>query len=215
MQDTPNNENIIKMQNNIIIALTDILENRNKETSGHIERVIKYQKLLINAMKERGTYINDLKALDLNMLDFSARLYDIGKIFIPQAILNKHDKLSFNEFEIIKTHALEGERIIDQIASRTEADPEFLRYAKLYAGYHHERWDGKGYPRRLDRLNIPIQGRIMAIIDVYDALVSERPYKKPFTPEEAVKIIMDSTGEMFDPLIADVFFDIKEKFFTT
>jgi len=213
MPDTPDNEKTMKMQNNIVIALTDILENRNKETSGHIERVIKYQKLLIDAMKKHGTYINDLKALDLDMLNFSARLYDIGKIFIPQAILNKHDKLTNNEFDIIKTHALEGERIIDQIASRTKADSDFLRYAKLYAGYHHERWDGNGYPRRLDRLNIPIQGRIMSVIDVYDALVSERPYKKPFTPEEAVKIIMDSTGEMFDPLIVDVFYEVKEQFF--
>ena len=112
----------------------------------------------------------------------------------------------------MKTHAMEGEKIVDQIITRTGSAGEYLQNAKLFAGYHHERWDGKGYPHRLDRLNIPIQGRIMAIIDVYAALVSERPYKKPFSSEEAVKIIMDSTGEMFDPLIAETFYEVRKEF---
>jgi len=212
MQETSDIDKTIKLQSEFISAVTSILENRSKETTGHIERTVKYIKILINAMKERKTYSNDLKELDLDVLYYSARFYDIGKILIPDSILNKHEKLTVNEFEIIKTHALEGEKIISQIITQSGNDSLLLRYAKLFAGYHHERWDGKGYPRRLDRLNIPIQGRIMSVIDVYDALISERPYKKPFTPEEAVKIIIDSSGEMFDPLIADVFFDIREKF---
>jgi len=231
-------EKTSQLKNSVISALTDIIENRSKETCGHIERTEKYLKILVNAITEHGIYINDLKELDLDILYSAARLYDIGKIFIPESILKKPDKLTQDEFEIMKTHTIKGERVIDQIISGVSGAPdktnidgtaeaaaktgtfavsgeaysEFLRYAKLCAGYHHERWDGKGYPRRLDRLKIPIHGRIMAVIDVYDALISERPYKKPFTPEEAAKIIIDSSGEMFDPLIADAFFESRQKF---
>jgi putative two-component system response regulator len=111
----------------------------------------------------------------------------------------------------MKTHTLEGEAIIDHIAARTD-DVEFLHNAKLFAGNHHERWDGRGYPRGLAETDIPFQGRVMAIADVYDALVSERPYKKAFPPEKAVEIIMESAGRQFDPLIANVFYEVRDKF---
>ena len=111
----------------------------------------------------------------------------------------------------MKTHAEEGERIIDKIVSRS-GNETFLHYAKLFAGYHHERWDGKGYPYGLAGTDIPLQGRIMAFADVYDALISERPYKKPFTHEEAVKIIMENAGTQFDPFIADVFYEVRDQF---
>jgi putative two-component system response regulator len=110
----------------------------------------------------------------------------------------------------MKTHVTEGEQIINQIISRT-GNEVFLYNAKLFAGYHHERWDGKGYPYGLDGKNIPIQGRIMAFADVYDALISERPYKKPVSHEEAVKIIMENSGTQFDPLIADVFYSVRDQ----
>jgi putative two-component system response regulator len=106
---------------------------------------------------------------------------------------------------------LEGERIIDEIIAQT-GEGEFLKNAKLFAGYHHERWDGKGYPHGLTGKNIPLQGRIMAIADVYDALVSERPYKKAYTHDEAVAIIMENAGTQYDPKIAEVFFEVNEKF---
>jgi len=111
----------------------------------------------------------------------------------------------------MKTHAVEGERIIDEIIART-GDGDFLRNAKLFAGYHHERWDGKGYPRGLKGTDIPLHGRIMAVVDVYDALVHDRPYKKAFTAEEAVKIITDNSGTHYDPKIIDVFYDLREQF---
>ena len=208
-------ERTAQLQNlldSMVIVLADIIMSRDKAMSGHIERTTRCLKILIDAMIRRGKYVNDLKTFDLDIFCSSARLYDIGKIFISDTILTKPEKLTNEEFEIMKTHALEGEHIIDQIESLTETNMEFLNHAKLFAGYHHERWDGKGYPRKLDRLNIPVHGRIMAVIDVYDALVSKRPYKNPFTPEEAVRIIMDSAGEMFDPLIVEVVFEVKEQF---
>ena len=202
---------LLNLQNGIVFVLADMVENRDKGTGGHVERTTAYIKILIDTMIARGVYVSEIGGTDLDLLISSARLHDVGKISISDVILNKPGKLTDEEFEIMKTHAAEGERIIGQIISRTE-DVAFLRNARLFAGYHHERWDGKGYPRGLEKTNIPLQGRIMAVVDVYDALVSERPYKKPFAPEEAVKIIMHSTGKQFDPLIADMFYEVREQF---
>jgi putative two-component system response regulator len=107
-----------------------------------------------------------------------------------------------------------GERIIEQMVKMT-GDVEFLQNAKLSAAYHHERWDGLGYPYGLKEMDIPLHGRIMAIVDVYDALTSDRPYKKAFSDEEATRIIMDEAGKQFDPDIAKVFFEIKSQFEVT
>ena len=201
------------LQNSIVYVLSDMVENRDKGTGGHVDRTTKYIQILVEAMIARGVYADELKEIDLDLFISSARLHDVGKISISDVILNKPAKLTDEEFEIMKTHSAEGERIIDQIVSRTETEGvEFLRNAKLFAGYHHERWDGKGYPHGLKETDIPLQGRIMAIADVYDALVSERPYKKPFTAEEAVNIIMESAGKQFDPLISEVFFEAREQF---
>jgi len=136
----------------------------------------------------------------------------VGKIAISDTILNKPGKLTDEEFAIMKTHAIEGERAIDKIASRTN-DVDFLKNARLFAGSHHERWDGTGYPRGLAGTDIPLQGRLMAIADVYDALMSERPYKKTFTEEDTVRIIMEGAGKHFDPIVAGVFFEVRDKFF--
>jgi len=201
-----------KLQNSMVFVIADMIENRDEGTGSHIERTTTYIRILIDAMLARNIYAIELSVMDLDLLCSSARLHDVGKIAIPDAVLNKPGKLTAEEFEIMKTHAIQGERIIDQMASHVGSDVEFLTNAKLFAGYHHERWDGKGYPRGLDRLNIPLQGRIMAVVDVYDALVSKRPYKEPFTPAEAVRIIMDSSGEMFDPLIVEVFNEVKDLF---
>jgi putative two-component system response regulator len=146
---------------------------------------------------------------DIEKIISSSRMHDLGKISITDTIINKPGKLTDNEFEIMKGHASEGERIIDEIISRTE-EGDFLYNAKLFAGTHHERWDGKGYPRGLKGTEIPLQGRIMAIVDVYDALVSERPYKKAFPEEEAIRIIMQNAGTHFDPKIADLFFEVRD-----
>ena len=201
-----------KLQNGIVFVVADMIEKRDKGTGGHVDRTATYLKILIDAMMVHGAYTDEIIDMDWDLLISSARLHDVGKISIPDSVLNKPDKLTNEEFEIMKTHSMEGENIIDQIALRTGSNMEFLHNAKFFAGYHHERWDGQGYPRGLEGVNIPLQGRIMAIVDVYDALTSERPYKKPFTSEESVAIIMDNAGKQFDPLIAEAFYNARDKF---
>jgi len=199
------------LQNAIIFGFADLVENRDHATGGHVGRTAIYIKILANAMVERGVYADEIKEFDMELFVSSARLHDVGKIVISDLILNKPGKLTDEEFNIMKTHTTEGEHAIDQIASRTD-DLEFLRNARLFAGSHHERWDGNGYPRGLEGAAIPLQGRVMAFVDVYDALVSERPYKKPFSADEANNIIRESAGKQFDPLIAEVFYEIKDQF---
>ena len=200
-----------RLQNGIVFVLADMVENRDKGTGGHVERTASYLKILFNAMITRGLFDLEKSPLDMESLVSSSRLHDVGKISISDTILNKPGKLTDEEFAIMKTHAAEGVRIIDQIISRTE-DVEFLRNAKLFAGYHHERWDGNGYPYALRETAIPFLGRIMAIVDVYDALVSERPYKKPFSHEEAVRIITENAGKQFDPCMIEVFNEVERQF---
>jgi len=200
-----------RLQNSIVSVLANMVENRDKGTGGHIERTSAYIKILILEMKKREIYPDEINRWDVEKIISSARMHDLGKISITDVIMNKPGKLTDEEYEIMKTHALEGERIIDEIIAQT-GEGEFLNNARLFAGCHHERWDGKGYPYGLRGTEIPLQGRIMAIVDVYDALVSERPYKKAFTDEEAVQIIEQNSGTHYDPAIVSVFMKVKEQF---
>jgi putative two-component system response regulator len=204
-------EQLQRLQNGIVFVLADMVENRDTGTGGHRERTAQYLKILIDALKARGLSLDMLSKLDLDLLISSARLHDIGKITISDTVLNKPGKLTDEEYAIMKTHTVEGERIIDEMVLRTE-NVDFLHHAKLFAGYHHERWDGKDYPHGLEGENIPLQGRIMAIADVYDALVSERPYKGSFSHEKAVSIIMEGAGTQFDPFFADAFLSVTDQF---
>ena len=195
----------------LVFTLADMVENRDRGTGGHIERTTTYAKILIEAMIARGVYSDVLSKMNLDLVISSARLHDIGKVSIPDSILNKPGKLTYDEFEAMKDHCREGERIIDNIMKRAD-NSEFLANARLIVNSHHEWWDGTGYPLGLSGTDIPLLGRITAIVDVYDALVSERSYKKAFTHDESVKIIMDGAGSQFDPRITEVFFDVKEQF---
>jgi len=202
-----------RLQSSLVSVLADMVENRDQWTGGHIERTSKYIKILIDEMKERGVYADEMRGWDPDNIISSARMHDLGKISITDLILNKPGKLTADEYEKMKTHTTEGERIIDEIITLT-GEWEFLHNAKLFAGSHHERFDGNGYPRGLKGMQIPLQGRIMAIIDSYDALVSERSYKKAFPHEKAVNIIMADAGSNYDPEIAEVFFSVRDKFKT-
>ena len=141
----------------------------------------------------------------------SAQLHDVGKIAITDLILNKDTRLTPEEFEIMKTHVGAGIAAIEKIMTNAH-EHAFLNHALLIAGTHHEKWDGTGYPKGLKGDNIPLEGRLMAIADVYDALISERPYKKAFSHEEACKIIVDSAGTHFDPVLVDIFRNVEAEF---
>lgn len=199
------------VHNVTISVLADVVESRDKVTGRHIERTQMYLELLLRNLTREGIYANEISGWDWSLLLPSAQMHDVGKIIISDTILNKPDKLTDSEFELIKTHCYEGEQIIDRIISKTK-DDGFLLHAKRFAGYHHEKWNGSGYPRGLCGEEIPLEGRLMAVADVYDALVSERPYKKPFSHERAVEIIRKDAGVHFDPQIVEVFLNIEDDF---
>jgi len=201
-----------RMKNGLVYAFADAVETRDKGTGGHIRRTSAYMEVLIKEMIASGLYAQELDGLNLESLISSARLHDVGKIAIPDAILNKDGSLTFEEFEQMKTHTTEGENFINKITNRTGSEVSFLNNAKLFAGYHHERWDGSGYPNGLKGNDIPLLGRIMAVVDVYDALTSKRPYKRPFTEEETVNLILENSSKLFDPSIVEIFLSVRDKF---
>jgi putative two-component system response regulator len=205
-------EQVEKLQNGIIFTLANILESRDKITGRHIKRTSQYLKILLDAMLERGLYFEEMIEWDFDMTVAAACLHDVGKIVVSDLILNNPGKLTPEEFDEIRRHTLEGELIIDQMIEQIGDNVSFLQQAKLFAGNHHEHWDGTGYPRGLKGEKIPLQGRIMAIADVYDALVSERPYKPAFPREQAEEIIQNDSGTFFDPKIVEVFMMASDKF---
>jgi len=204
-------EQLNSMKDSIVLTMSSLIESRDIYTGGHIERTTEFLRILLSAMIDQGVYVDEIEEWDVDTFVSSARLHDVGKIYVADTILNKPKPLTKPEFEAVKVHSSEGEKIIDQMIRQT-GDMEFLHSAKLVAAYHHERWDGSGYPYGLAGTEIPLHGRLMAIIDVYDALVSERPYKSPVTHEEAVEIIEGESGKHFDPKIVDVFKSINERF---
>jgi putative two-component system response regulator len=167
--------------------------------------------LLVKKMLQDGIYFDEISSWDLTFLIPSAQLHDVGKIAISDAILNKPGKLTPEEFDIMKTHVARGVDAIERIEQETQEN-HFLYHAKRFAGYHHEKWDGTGYPYGLANEDIPLQGRLMAIADVYDALISARPYKEPMPLETAKSILLEGKGKHFDPALIDVFCDTVDGF---
>ncbi|MCL2839954.1 MAG: response regulator [Defluviitaleaceae bacterium] len=197
-----------ELHNATISVIANLVESRDKITGKHIERTQALLEILIKELIRMKLYTGEISSWDMSILLPSAQLHDVGKIVISDVILNKPAPLTQEEFDIIKTHAIEGEKIIDAIAEKTY-DTGFLHHAKIFAGYHHEKWDGSGYPRGLSGEDIPLEGRILAVADVYDALVCERPYKKAFPHEQALEIIKKDSGSHFDPKIAEAFLNVQ------
>jgi len=166
---------------------------------------------MIDEMIRGGVYIEEVSNWNLDEVLSSAKLHDVGKIAVPDAILNKPGRFTPEEFEIMKNHVLAGVDVIDKIMKDTYEN-KYLQHALNIIGTHHEKWDGNGYPIGLKGKNIPLEGRLMAIADVYDALVSVRPYKEPFTHEQARKIFENEAGKQFDPALIGVFSNVKEQF---
>ncbi|MDR2141968.1 MAG: response regulator [Deltaproteobacteria bacterium] len=197
-------QQVVELQNAVISTVAELVEFRDNMTGGHVTRTQKYLKLLVDRLLAEGIYREEVSSWNLSFLLPSAQLHDVGKIAISDAILNKPGKLTPEEFEVMKRHTIIGVQAIEKISAKTE-EHAFLRHAGIFAGTHHEKWDGTGYPNRIKGEDIPLEGRLMAIADVYDALISKRPYKVPLTTAEAERIIMEGRGTHFDPTLIDVF----------
>lgn len=206
-------QTIFELQDAIMVALSDLVECRDENTAGHAQRTRGYVECLIKTLLKRGDYTDELTEEFVRDLVRAAPLHDIGKIGIRDAVLNKPGRLSSEEFEEMKRHTVFGATAILR-AMKTLHQASFLCILRDISLSHHEKWDGSGYPLGLDGTRIPLCGRIMAIADVYDALVSKRPYKDPMPHEKAVSIILEGKGSHFDPLVADAFEDCQEEFRT-
>jgi len=202
---------VIELQNAVLKTMADLVERRDDVTGGHIERTQSYISVLLQVLMDRGLYKEETSKWNLNLVLQSTQLHDVGKIAIKDNILQKPGKLTAEEFELIKAHTTFGEEVIEKIKKST-TEWAFLDYAKIFAGTHHEKWNGSGYPRGLKGEEIPVLGRAMAIVDVYDALVSDRPYKKALTHEQAVEAIIESKGTHFAPEFVDLFLCVSDKF---
>ncbi len=200
-------EQIANMQNNLIMILADLVESRDKCTGNHIKNTSIYTKMIMQKMKEKGIYADQLTDQFIHDVGSGAPLHDVGKIHISDVLLNKPGKLTDEEFEIMKTHTTSGGEIIEHAMEMMggEGYSSYLSEAKNLTLYHHEKWNGKGYPAGLKGDEIPLSARIMAVADVFDALVARRSYKPGFPFEKAVAIIKEESGTHFDPKIVDAF----------
>ncbi len=203
-------DQLANMQNGLIYILADLVESRDKCTGDHVRKTAAYVKLILQLLKEDGVYPDVINDDYIKDVCNSAPLHDVGKIKVSDVILNKPARLTDEEYEEMKKHTTEGKTIIES-AMALSKDAGYLNEALNLATYHHEKWDGTGYPVGMKGEEIPLSARIMAVSDVFDALVSTRSYKKPFTFEEAMKIIVDGSGTHFDPKIVKVFSENADK----
>ena len=197
-------EEIRRLQNAILNTVSELVEFRDEMSSGHIERILQYIRKMIEEMLRQGLHADEIESWDIEVFINAAQMHDVGKICVDEAILNKRGKVSRREFEEIMKHPGYGLMIIDRIRQMT-GEHLFLDYAEIFAESHHERWDGSGYPEGRKEQDIPLAGRLMAIADVYDALVSSRPYKQPMIPGEAAQEIIRGAGSAFDPALVEIF----------
>jgi len=203
---------VFKLQNAVLATISDLVEFRDKFTGGHITRTQLFlQALTEGLLSMGGKYAEEIRNLNMDFFLSSAQLHDVGKIAISDLILNKPEKLTPEEFEIMKTHVTAGADVIKKIINET-AEHAFCQHALLFVETHHEKWDGSGYPAGLSGEEIPLEGRLMAIADVYDALISERPYKKALPHEKACAIIEADAGTHFDPTLVEAFKRVKDRF---
>jgi len=200
------------IQDVTMVALGSLAETRDNDTGNHIRRTQNYIKIIAESLRDHPRFAGRLTGSTIELLYKSAPLHDIGKVGIPDSILKKPEKLEPEEFEIMKRHTILGRDAIIAAEKCLDSPTSFLALAREIAWSHHEKWDGTGYPRGLSGDDIPLPGRLMAIPDVYDALISQRVYKKAFTHEAAVEIIENGSGTQFDPDIAGAFLDMADRF---
>ena len=192
------NKEILMMQNGLMILLADMVEIRDSDTGDHIQKTAAYVKIILEGLRRKGYYEDIITSQYMENVIRSAPLHDVGKILIPDVVLNKDERLTEEEFEVMKTHTTSGKAIIEKAINDVGGD-SYLAEARNMAAYHHERWDGKGYPEGLKGEEIPLSARIMAVADVFDALTSPRVYKPAFPLSKAVEMIEEGKGIQFDP----------------
>ncbi|MBR1824526.1 MAG: HD domain-containing protein [Ruminococcus sp.] len=199
---------IVEMNDNLILSMAMMVESRDNSTGGHIRRTSDCVQILLTEIIEQGEM--ELSESFCRNLIKSAPMHDLGKIAVDDAILRKPGRFTDEEYAVMKTHAAEGARIVHEILKNTD-DEELKVIAENVAHYHHERWDGSGYPEGLKGEEIPLEARIMAIADVYDALVSKRVYKERMSFEQADKIIMEGIGKHFDKALEKYYVSARPK----
>ena len=192
--------------------MASLAETRDNETGNHIRRTQGYVRALATKLKDHPRFRDFCTPANIELLYKSAPLHDIGKVGIPDRILLKPGKLTADEFEIMKTHTTLGRDAIEHAMIDMDEGAEFLDMAKDIAYGHQEKWNGSGYPEGLVGDEIPVAARLMAVADVYDALISRRVYKAAKSHEEAVAILRDGRGNHFDPDILDAFLEIQDEF---
>ncbi len=195
-------EHIRQIQEHVVMGLANMIENRDESTGGHVKRTSDVIKILVEYMIDN--HIGNLDRSFADSIVRAAPMHDLGKISIDLNILCKPGKLTPEEYEIMKTHPVKSGEIVKTILGGVE-EPGFIEVACNVARYHHEKWNGQGYPEQLKENDIPLEARIMAVADVYDALVSKRCYKEPMSFEEAARVMIESMGSHFDPMMKDVF----------
>jgi len=198
-------------QNTAAGLVTNFAEFWDHTTGWHVIRTQKYLQALVEQLIKDGVYADELLSWNMDMIIPAVPFHDVGKISICQNILKKPGKLTAAEFDIMKTHVQKGVEVI-RIMGRYGYFSDFLDHARAFAAAHHEKWDGSGYPSGLKGQEIPLEGRIMAVADVYDALISERPYKRAFSSEESARIIIEGANKHFDPVLVDAFKKLTNKF---
>jgi putative two-component system response regulator len=204
---------VIAVQGVTITALCTLAEMRDNETGNHIRRTQNYIKVLAEQLRDHSRFNTELNDETSQLLFKSAPLDDIGKVGIPDAILQKPGKLTADEWEIMKCHPELGRNALAQAEREFGESVSFLRYAQDIAYCHHEKWDGTGYPQGLAGDAIPLSARLMAVADVYDALISQRVYKRAFSHTQAMSLIQEGRGKHFDPDITDALLDTEDQFF--
>lgn len=200
-------EHIMHMKDMLILGMADMVESRDQNTGGHIKRTSAVVNVFAERLKQEGECFHFEKGF-LRQVEKAAPMHDLGKIAIDDAVLRKPGKYTDAEYAEMKRHPAEGAKIVENILNGVE-DESFVQIAKNIALYHHEKWNGKGYPTGLSGTDIPIEARIMALADVFDALVSKRCYKEAFSYDRAFAIIEESLGEHFDPQLGEVFLSCR------
>jgi HD-GYP domain-containing protein (c-di-GMP phosphodiesterase class II) len=195
----------------MIYALVKLTESRDDDTGAHIERVSELCRLLTEKLSHLPKYADYINESYIDNMHKASPLHDIGKVGIPDSILLKPGKLEPEEFEKIKQHTVIGYKVLSEIQRKYPSN-KFLELGNNIVYYHHEKWDGSGYPKGLSQESIPLSARIMALVDVYDALRSKRIYKEPYSHEDSIQIILEGKGKHFDPEIVDVFMENEEEF---